>query len=235
MIRLNLLPEVKREYLRTRQIQARVISIAIIVSMAMVGLVVAAALWVYGAQTLQMNMLSSSIDKNMNELRSIKDIDGYVTIQNQLTHIDSLHAQKSIFSRVFSVVSNLNPKAPNNVHISSLDASSVDHSLTFQGETSTYTGLETFRDTLKNAEIVTASGSEKLFIGEDPVHIDTHSIGKSSDGKQVVSFRLIATYNPKIFSRDLSDYTIKVPNKETTQTKEAAPDTFATPTSVGGN
>ncbi len=235
MIRLNLLPEVKREYLRTRQIQARVVSIAIIASMATVGLVVAAALWVYGAQTLQMNMLSSSIDKNMNELRSIKDLDGYVTIQNQLTHIDSLHQQKSIFSRIFDVVSSVNPKAPNNVRITSLDASATEKTLTFQGETATYTGLETFRDTLKNAQIVTASGSENLFIGENPVTIDTHSISKDADGKQVVSFRLVATYNPKVFSRDLGDYKVKVPNKETTQTKEAAPDTFAAPTSVGGN
>lgn len=235
MIRLNLLPEVKREYLRTRQIQARVVSVAIIASLAMMGLVVGAALWVYGAQTLQMNMLSSSIDKNMDELRSIKDLDGYVTIQNQLTHIDSLHQQKSVFSRIFSVVSSLNPKAPNNVRITALDASTTETTLTFQGETDTYTGLETFRDTLKNAEIVTQSGSENLFIGQDPVRVDSHSISNNAEGKQVVSFRLVATYNPKVFSRDLGDYKIKVPNKETTQTKEAAPDTFAAPTSVGGN
>ena len=47
MIRLNLLPDVKLEYLHTKRVQARVISIATIVTIAVAGLVVLLGLWVF--------------------------------------------------------------------------------------------------------------------------------------------------------------------------------------------
>lgn len=238
MIQLNLLPDIKLQYQKARRTQAKVVSGAILVSIIAVGAVILAVLWVYGVQNLQKSQLTSSIDKKYNELRSIKDIDKYVTVQNQLANISGLHADKIITSRIFDVLAKLNPKAPNNVRISSLNIDTTTTTITMDGETDTFTGLETFRDTLKNASLsYTVAGSgdgtsagavttEDLFT-PDSIAILSQGIGKTGDNRVVVSFKISVAYNPKVFARDSANVAITVPNKETTQSKEDTPNVFS--------
>lgn len=229
MIRLNMLPDVKREYLRARQLESKVIAIALLLSAGAIAAIVLLSLYTYGAQTLQKSALDSRISKNMKELTSFKDIDKYVTIQNQLANIDTLHSKKSLFSRIFTVLPKLNPKAPHNVKITNLKLDSAASTMIFQGETSSFTGLETFRDTLKNASLVYSSGSgqatstTKLF---STVSVDTRSLGKSADGATVVSFSITTSYASQLFAVDTKTVDVSVPNKETTQSKTDAPDVF---------
>lgn len=247
MIKLNLLPDIKLQYQKARRTQAKVVSGAILVCMAAVGAVVLAVLWVYGIQGFQRAQLTKSIDTKYSELKSIKDIDKYVTIQHQLANISGLHAEKIIMSRVFDVMAKLNPKAPNNVRISNLNVDTTATTITMDGQTDSFTGLETFRDTLKNASLsylpVSSDGTthtetptiEPLFT-PDTVAILSQGIGKTNDNKTVVSFKLSVTYNPNVFARDTANVLVTVPNKETTQSKEDAPNVFseAETTSGGG-
>lgn len=236
MIKLNLLPDIKREYLRTRRLEAKVISGAIVAMLAALGLVVFAALAVYGAQALQISLLSGSIKDNAQKLASIKDIEKYVTVQNQLTQINQLHEKKNIYSRVFDVAARVNPKAPNNVRITALDVDAATTTMRFQGETASFTGLETFRDTLKNAGVVFSEGNDTANAGKEPlftpssVTVVTQALGKSQTGQQVVSFEVTAAYNARLFSRQVKSYIISVPSIETTQTKQDAPNVFGEPT-----
>lgn len=239
MITLNLLPDIKREFLRTRRAQARVISIAVLVSIAAIALLVVVALWVYGVQAFQKSSLTASINNYDAQLRSEKDINKYLTIQNQLANISNLHSSKPILSRVFDVVSKLNPKAPNNVKVSTLEVDVETTSLIFSGETATYTGLETFRDTLKNAQLTYqdstgASKSEQLF---SAVTIDSQGLGKTGNGGSggvVVGFKMTAVYNPIVFSRDTKQFAVNVPSKDTTQSKQDTPDIFGAKTITEG-
>lgn len=236
MIQLNLLPDIKLQYQKARRTQAKVISVAILVSMVAVGAVVLAALWVYGVQNLQRSQLTSNIEKKYTELSSIKDIDKYVTVQNQLKNISSLHTNKTIMSRVFEVISRVNPKAPNNVRISTLAVDTVTTSFSIDGQTDSFTGLETFRDTLKNASVSYATKgadgklgqtvSEPLFT-ESTIAILSQGLGKTGDGKPVVSFKIAVQYNPKVFMTDTTNIVITVPNKDTTQSKEDTPNVFS--------
>ena len=238
MIRLNLLPDIKREYVRTRRIEARVVTLAIIASIAAIAGVVALSLWVYGAQTLQKNLLNSSIEKRMSELKAKKDINKYVTVQNQLKHIDSLHSNKVIISRVFDVLSKLNPKAPNNITISDLTIDTTNTIMSFEGQVANYTALETFRDTLKNAKLQhqvegeTGSNSENLFSN---VVIVSQAIAKDQATQQdYVTFKISATYSAKVFAANVSSLQVIVPNIETTQSKQDAPDVFGGQQAAGG-
>lgn len=238
MIQLNLLPDIKLEYQKARRTQAKVVSGAILVCMISAGAVVLVALWVYGVQNIQRSQLTSSIDKKYKDLKSIKDIDKYVTVQNQLANISGLHANKIITSRLFDVMAKLNPKAPNSVRISTLNVDTSTSTITMDGETDTFTGLETFRDTLKNASLSyitagsdgTTSGqsatTEQLFV-PNTVAILSQGIGKTGENKVVVSFKVSVQYNPKVFARDSTGVSITVPNKDTTQSKEDTPNVFS--------
>lgn len=233
MIQLNLLPEIKREYLKARRVQNRVISISILISVVSLGLVALAGFWVYAVQNIHKAALTSGIEKKSKELKSIPDINKYVTIQNQLGSISGLHSNKIIMSRVLDVMAKLNPKAPNNVRISNLEVDSEASTMLITGETDTFTGLETFRDTLKNASLVytpvgdEASATERLFEPANIVVI-SQGLGKAQEGeKTIVIFKLSAQYNPLLLARDSNNIAIQVPDKETTQSKQDSPSVFA--------
>lgn len=225
MIKLNLLPDVKLEYLHTKRVQAQVISIATIVTLAAIGLVVLLAVWVYGGQTLQKNYLTGEIKKNETELRNVKDIDKYLTIQNQLGNITALHDAKNDFSRLLTFLPTLNPSAPNNVRLTNVEVitNEAGNTLALQGEVKDYTALATFRDTLMNAQLNYGESKERLF---ESVTVSTSALEQSTAGPQVVVFRIDTIYNPNAFLFSVKNPSVSIPLKTTTQSAQSSPDVF---------
>lgn len=225
MITLNLLPDVKLEYLRTRRVQAKVISIATTITIVAVGLIVLVAAWVYGGQTLQKSYLSGEIVKNTASLKAIPDIDKYLTLQNQLAKLTALHEGKNDFSRLLAYLPLVNPAPPNNVTLISIELTSSDEGslLTFQGEAKDYTGLNTFRDTLQNAELKYGDQTEKLF---ETVSVTSSTLEQSAQGTSVIVFNINTTYNPNAFLFSIKNPTVNVPQRNTTQSVQSAPDVF---------
>ena len=119
MIEINLVPDVKQEFLRAQRTRNLVISIATLVGIGVVGIVVVLAVIVGGQAAL--GAINDNTIKSQNEkLQQVKDLDNTVTLQNQLTVLQSMHEQKQINSRVFDMLSTINPPAPNDVTISNL-------------------------------------------------------------------------------------------------------------------
>lgn len=239
MITLNLLPDIKRQYIKAQRTQTRVISGAILLSILTGGAVILVAFWVYAVQGIYSSSLSGGIKEKAAKLTAVKDIDKYATVQNQLANISSLHAKKIVASRLFEVVPQLNPTAPNNVRISNLDFDTLTTTMTMDGLTDTFTGLETFRDTLKNAEIsylpvgANEAVKEPLFT-PGSVMISSQSMGQDSDGKTVVAFKVTMVYNPKAFARDVNAVSVIVPTKDTTQSRQDTPGIFDAAEQPGG-
>lgn len=232
MITLNLLPDIKRQYIKARRNQARVISGAILVTIVSVAAVALIAFYVYAVQGLYSASLSNGIKEKSAKLRAVKDIDKYATVQNQLKNISELHGKKIIAARLFDIMTQLNPVAPNNVRISALDFDNMTSTISLQGTTDTYTGLETFRDTLKNAEInyipagTNEAVKEPLFTPGSVV-IVSQGFGQAADGSQdIVSFSFSMTYNPQTFSREVSTLSVIVPQIDTTQSRQDTPGIF---------
>ncbi len=227
MLTLNLLPDVKRQYLRAKRLETRVIAIAILSALAAAGLVVVLAMWVYGVQTLQKSAGADAVKKNFAELKSIPYAENYLTLQNQLANISQLHGDKKVYSRLFDVLSKLNPSEPNTVLLSSVNLSDESQGLLeLDGTTKTFTGLETFRDTLKNASLnYTPKGSNEstkvpLFSN---VTVVSQNLGKDKDNAPAVAFKITATIDSNTFARTTQNFTIDVPKKDTTQAKQDAP------------
>ena len=231
MITLNLLPDIKRQYIKSRHTQARVISGAILLSLISGGAVVLVAFYVYGVQGLYSASLSNGIKEKAEKLSAIQDIDKYATVQNQLSNISQLHAKKIKAARLFDIMTQLNPAAPNNVRIATLDFDVLTGMITLDGSTDTFTGLETFRDTLKNAEVsyiqegTTEAVKEPLFT-QDSVTIVSQGLGQNAEGGNTVSFRFTMLYNPKTFARDVNSVSAVVPQKDTTQSLQDTPGIF---------
>ena len=104
MIEINLLPNVKRELLKTRAMRNRVISISFLVGGASIAAVVVLAL-ILGSQ-IAAEAVQNGVIKGVEtiKLMAVEDLNKVVTIQHQLTKINEQHSGKKINSRVFDVV-----------------------------------------------------------------------------------------------------------------------------------
>jgi DNA-binding helix-hairpin-helix protein with protein kinase domain len=112
MIQINLIPDVKREFIHAQKMRRATISISILVGIAAVGIIIALAL-VLGSQAIYQATLSSSIDSEYKKLSGTENINTALTIQNQLQTVSSLNGKKSIDSRLLDVLAAINPAAPN--------------------------------------------------------------------------------------------------------------------------
>lgn len=234
MIKLNLLPDIKRDFLKAKRDQARVVSFSILSIMIAGGISVALAVWVYAVQQVHMNLLTQNIKDNVAEVQKVTDINKYVTIQNQLANLSSLHDGKNDFSRLLVILPILNPRSPNSIQLTSVDLDDDQHTIALQGQTADFTGLVTFRDILENADVTyranidaTESIKENLFSN---VAITEQGMSKSSGGKTIVSFRISVTYNESAFKNSSRDVSVTVPKLETTPSKQDSPSLFTADT-----
>ena len=85
MIEINLIPDVKQELLNAKRIRTYVISGAVIVGIAMVGLVVLMALYLFTVQGIRGKLTDDAIESKSRELSGVADLSNMLTVQNQLT------------------------------------------------------------------------------------------------------------------------------------------------------
>ena len=94
MIEINLVPDVKQELIRARMIRSAVVSGAIITTIIAAAIVVVLSIFVFGVQTVRNAVADDDIKKGSSQLSSVEDLSKILTIQNQLTKINSLNDQK---------------------------------------------------------------------------------------------------------------------------------------------
>ncbi|RWZ79518.1 MAG: hypothetical protein EOT04_01240 [Candidatus Chaera renei] len=225
MIELNLLPDVKKEFLKAQQTRNSVITASFLISAATLGLVVSFAVFVYAVQPVQTKLLTDEIKKNQQAIESIPDISKYLTVQSQLSQLSQLHTEKTVYGRMIDFLSTLNPSPPNNVQLTGLQLTSADSSVIFTGTAGSFEAFNVFKDTLLNAEVTYqvagAAGpvTEKLLSG---VEVQASNLGNFRNN-QVVNFVVKATYNKTALTAQAGNTSVKVPSIETTQSVRQAP------------
>ncbi len=212
MIEINLIPDVKREYLRTRALRNTVISMSILVGVGVVGLAVVLAI-VLGGQLVTEALQDRSIKDEGAKLTAIEDLDKTVTIQHQLSVIGEQHASKSINSRLFDVMSAINPPAPNNVTIASLKLNPEEQTITIEGSAANgYTALEVLKKTIGNTYVQVAQEEEdiRLALAQDLTDGDT-SFGENAEGRRVLRFSFSFIYPGELFAASDGAVTVVTP------------------------
>ena len=158
MISINLLPDVKKELLRIRRERNLVVSISILaVGGSIVALVVLGG--ILGGLNIAKVVMESGINKNKATINSAiedKQLNEYLTIQNQLAQIDGLKDQQLVYSRIMDYLVALNPASPNNAELSTVSLEMSDGSVaaTLEGKTQNFEALNVYKTTLASAELV---------------------------------------------------------------------------------
>ena len=201
MIEINLLPNVKRELLKTRVMRNRVISISFLVGGASIAAVVVLAL-ILGSQIAAEAVQNGVIKDRNDKLMAVEDFNKVVTIQNQLTKINEQHSRKKINSRIFDVVTAVNPVAPNNVSFSDIKVNPGSKTITLEGSAvNGYSALETLKKTILNTKVQTTDGdkSSEVSLTKEIKDGDT-SFGENSEGKKVLQFSFSFEYAEELLA-----------------------------------
>lgn len=201
MIEINLLPNVKRELLKTRAMRNRVISISFLVGGASIATVVVLAL-ILGSQIAAEAVQNGVIKDRNDKLMAVEDLNKVVTIQHQLTKINEQHSGKKINSRIFDVVTAVNPVAPNNVSFSDIKVNPESKTITLEGSAvNGYSALETLKKTILNTKVQTTDGdkSSEASLTKEIKDGDT-SFGENSEGKKVLQFSFSFEYAEELLA-----------------------------------
>jgi len=201
MTEINLLPNVKRELLKTRAMRNRVISISFLVGGASIAAVVVLAL-ILGSQIAAEAVQNGVVKDRNDKLMAVEDLNKVVTIQHQLTKINEQHSRKKLNSRIFDVVTAVNPVAPNNVSFSDIKVNPESKTITLEGSAvNGYSALETLKKTILNTKVQTTDGdkSSEVSLTKEIKDGDT-SFGENSEGKKVLQFSFSFEYAEELLA-----------------------------------
>src|SRR5690606_16003732 len=126
----------------------------------------------------------------------VEDLESSLTIQNQLDKLPSLHESKHVQSRLFDMLSTINPAAPNNVTISKLIVNTEDKTISIEAQAEGgYSALEVFKKTIMATEFRFADdGGEQARQLASNMSDGDRSYGETADRRRVLRFGLIFTY-----------------------------------------
>lgn len=228
MIQLNLLPDLKKEYIKSQKTKGVVIGVSIITTIGAIGLSVLLFVYVTFLQQVQINLATDDIKTKENQLKGITDVDKYLTVQAQLAALPELHTNTGSYSRLFDFLGVINPSAPNNVNLDNLQLESTTHAVTFSGTTASFETLNVFVDTLKNASVsYKQNGKGETQTTKMFQQVLVQNSGFSHvNGKDRVSFSVKTIYVPSVFATTNTDVKASIPNITTTQSVTQSPTIF---------
>lgn len=231
-LQINLLPDVKKEFLHAQRQRNLVMSISIIASIAAGATILVLAL-VLGGQMIQKTVLMGNIENKKSQIEEAKktgQLNEYLTVQNQLSQIESLKQKQPQFSRVFSYINQINPS---NVQVSALRITSANApdgagagAIEIQGMTNDFSTLDAYKQTLLNAQIIYANGEEGDVVTEKlfrSVNVGDYGSTETDSGEKKVSFTINVQYNEAAFKLGTTRITVNVPKQTTSDALRTAP------------
>ena len=158
MIQFNLLPDVKMDYIKAKNMKRSVIVVSGLVAAVSLALFVLMFTTVNVFQKGHISRLDEDIKNDSKTLRDTPELTKVLTVQNQLNSLDQLHAQKPVTSRMFTYIAQL---VPAQASIGKLEINFTESKMVITGTLDTTTGGDAanalgntnkFIDTLKFAE-----------------------------------------------------------------------------------
>lgn len=195
MIQLNLLPDVKLEYIKAEKQRRLIMSISIIAVIAAVSLTVL-LLVISTIQKARLSSLSDSIKSDISKLQEKPQIDEILTVQNQLKSLTGLHTQKPAVTNINAM---LNEVTPVNVSISEFNVIYTEQKITITGGADSLSSVNKYIDTLKFTKFGESGVKDKKLAFSKVVMTDFGVNQDSNDPKQTVNYTIDMAYVPEIF------------------------------------
>lgn len=234
MIEVNLIPDVKQELIKAQRARTSVISISIVAGIIAVGLVVLLVLWVFAVQTARGAIVDGTINTESEKLASVEDISNTLTVQQQLEVLPELHDSKNINSRMFDVLTTINPADPNTVSVTNLELDTATETITIEAQGQNgYLALEAFKKTINGTTFDFTEGEDgaqqSVPLASEMSDSD-RSYGEDASEGRVLRFTLSFTYPPELFSPSVQSASLVAPEQtNVTDSHLRVPDSLFSP------
>lgn len=215
MIEINLVPNVKQELIKAQRARTSVISMAILVGTVATGVVVALAFWVFAVQAARGLLSDNTIKTESDKLSKVEDVSNTLTIQNQLSKLVDMHNGKHIDSRLFDILTTINPSAPNSVAITKLSLDTATSTIKLDAQAANgYPALEVFKKTINATKFEYTENDQKQSVPLATSMSDSdRSYGQDATGAKVLRFSLSFNYPQQLFARTSQSASIVAPER----------------------
>lgn len=216
MVQLNLLPDIKQEFVKARRLKRLVMAVSIVATAIALIVFIVLLLMVDIVQKTNLSNIDKDIATYSAKLKATPDLNQILTVQNQLNSLPALNAQKPATSRLFGYINQLTPAK---VNITSLNIDYKLYKITISGTADTADTINTFVDTLKftsyNAQ---ASNSVKSTAKAFSNVVLTAFSRNTTQAVYTIDF----TFDPLIFD-NTNTVTLTVPNIISTRSEVNQP------------
>lgn len=222
MIQFNLLPDVKLEYIRTRRTKRFVNFLSFGIAGSLLAVMVLLTLFVNVFQKKHLNDINKDIKSSSSQLQGVKDLDKILTIQNQLSSLPALHAQKPVTSRLFTYLGQVTPAQVGTqfLSISKLEVDMTLKTIVIVGDADSVNTVNKFVDTLKFTSFSLTDKSDQNI---DPKAF-TAVVSVITRDEKDAGYKVTFNFDPLIF--DIAkEAKLTVPKIITTRSQTEKPDT----------
>ena len=181
MIQVNLIPDLKAEFLKAQRNKRVAISIATLVAAAFVAVVVLLFIYVNVVQKEHTDNLTEEIGGLVSDFQAAQDLDKIVTVQKQLEALPILHDEKPLISRLASFLTVITPEE---VEFRSIDLSFESGRINMTGTAETVADANKFVNTVKGARYILPDDPENPITPFTNVILS--AIGSGDDGTNFV-------------------------------------------------
>lgn len=232
-IEVNLLPDVKLEYLKTRVARTRVTTVAILVTVASLAITALIGITVFIVQPASIASFDSKIKSQFETYKSYNGVDQIITIQNQLSKIDNMHQEKPISSRLFNMIVSVIDGSGKSVQVSKMEYNRELSSIVMEGQSRDgFVGIEALGKSIQDTKIIyvdDAGNSQTLPMTTKVNALSNPSYGRDATGATVLMFSLGFEVDDKMFDSSIDLTLVGADRKDVTDSSLAIPkDIFAT-------
>lgn len=199
MIEVNLLPSVKKDFLKAQQMKHTVIVASVLVSAASLVSLTLLLSYVQVVQPQHQKNLQVDIDKGIRAVKEKQDVVRVVTVQGALESLPELQDKKQISSNLFTYVSSFTPRT---VSYSNVKLNLEENTLVLQGSASSFEQANILANNLKSAKF-TYKNEDQVQTATPFTDVVFDGLSKSEqsqDGKSV-SFQITLKLDPIIFDQ----------------------------------
>lgn len=228
MMQLNLLPDVKLEYIKARRTKHTVMLLSAVISGSAIALFILFFLVVNVVQKQHLSNLNENIEEHKKTLLAKPELSKILTIQNQLNSLTALHSEKPVVSRTYTYIQQVTPQSAS---MEILTVNFAEQTMKIEGNANSLVTVNTFVDTLK----FTTFNSEPLEEGQGEKKSNARAFSEvvlsdfaistieaEQDPNKVAKYTIILKYDPLIFS-DANKVTLVVASKVTTRSETEKP------------
>lgn len=208
MIEVNLLPDIKREYLQAKQTKHLFIVGSVLVTIITLSSLALFFGYVQVVQPRHRANVQKDIDSSITALKAKPDAVKIITTQGVLEQIPALQDKKLVTSRLFQYLTEFTPR---NVSYSEIRFDSATKTMSLTGQTNTLERANVLANNLKSAEFTYTQNDAKQKL-KPFTSVVFSSLGKSQQSTtgDSVGFQISFQIDTQLFSQQIKDQKISV-------------------------